>query len=159
KLKEEFGKAMDYYLSLASNAQSKVFFGNYYKEAINLLANTSHFPLVRDLDTPIMDDPSKVGASLNNISEDMANSFFMQQLPADSPDNWGRLTNTVTALKRVTDALLDKDGFPRTCTISLASAPPGKDQWRTHWHVIKLDADTSCGDCNCVRSDQPHKLG
>jgi hypothetical protein len=160
KLMEEFRKAADYYLALASKAQTNAFFDIYSSEANDLLAATRRFPLVRDLNGRIMSDAdaSAAGANLRNIFGDLGSTVFIAHAANVSNDDWSAFTNKIHQQKQVVDALLGEDNSPGKCTITLAGLTSDeKDRWRDSWFNLKMDGP----NCESVdtREQQPQKLG
>ena len=138
--KSEFGVIATQALSRVERVQRLAFLNAYVQEVRGMVKAKSGFPLTKATNSVItLADFATLKKDLNYVVNDLKAPEF-QGTPFQENAEWKRFTAWVGGLVQVAQALLDDDGNPLKCTISLRKKDNAgdTDDWSFRYYFIQL---------------------
>jgi len=140
--KPEFGVISTAALARVERAQRLAFLNAYKQEVEALVRGSAGFPLIKATNSFIgLQNLPKLRRDLTYVGNDLKEPI-LQGAPFQDHADWKRFSSWVANLNQVSQALLDDDGNPLKCTISLRKkegAGAAMDDWSLGYHDIKLE--------------------
>lgn len=136
----EFGIISTHALSRVERVQRLAFLNAYVQEVRGMVKAKSGFPLTKATNSVItLADFATLKKDLNYVANDLKAPELQGAQFQDNAD-WKRFTAWVGALTQVAQALLDDDGNPLKCTVSLRKKDNAgdTDDWSFRYYFIQL---------------------